>query len=117
MNKKASILIIDDEVAIVKLLKLQLTRQNLDVDIALNARAGIACIEAKDYDFVLTDIRMDGASGIDVLNHIRKHNNGTSTKVIGMSGTPWAMDGCDFDATLKKPFPLHELIDIFKFYR
>ena len=117
MDKQTSVLIIDDEPAIVKLLELQLTRENFDVDLARNARDGIACIQAKDYDFVLTDIRMDGLSGIDVLTYIRKQKNKKTTKVIGMSGTPWTMEGCDFDATLTKPFPFEDLMHIFRFYR
>jgi CheY-like chemotaxis protein len=48
-----------------------------------------------------------------VVQHIRNsHNN--SVPVIGISGTPWQIQGAGFDAVLSKPFPLQDLVDSVK---
>jgi CheY-like chemotaxis protein len=59
---------------------------------------------------VITDVVMPEVGGLDVLQHIRGSSRHL-IPIIGMSGTPWLMNGSDFDMVLDKPFPLQKLLD------
>ncbi len=103
------ILVIDDETAILKLLDICLSRKGYVVDTAASGEEGIQKIETREYSLILTDIIMPGISGEQVLEHLR-HKTHQSTPIVGMSGTPWLLDGQGFDAVLAKPYPLKELL-------
>jgi two-component system response regulator HydG len=66
----ATILIIDDNDTIREGLALILKKMGHDPVIAASGTAGIDAFKAKRADFVITDLKMDGASGVDVLKAI-----------------------------------------------
>ncbi len=103
------ILVIDDEVGILNLMRLALTRYGYQVETALNARQGLQEFDKNHFDLVITDIRMPGWDRNHVLEHIRKSPK-QSTPVIGFSGTAWLLEDSDFDRVLSKPFDLKDLI-------
>lgn len=105
------ILVVDDEAAILKLLSSILGRKGVCVDTAVNGRDGLKKVRARPYDAIITDMKMPGLSGGDLLAEIRKAR-GESVPVIGMSGTPWMLDRVDFDAVLVKPFSQKNLFDV-----
>lgn len=103
------ILVIDDEVGILNLMRLALTRYGYQVETAISARQGVKKFDEDHFDLVITDILMPGLSGNHVLGHIRKSPK-QSTPIIGFSGTPWLLEDSDFDMVLSKPFDLKDLI-------
>ncbi len=105
------ILVIDDEASILRMLDLRLFRMGFEVETALTREDAIKKLNTKCYDLVLTDMIMPGISGNDVLNHIRVERK-QSTPVIAMSGTPWLLEGSNFDAIINKPCSKEELSDI-----
>ncbi len=109
----SSILVIDDEEAIVLMLTMALTRYGFTVDIATDGLLGIKKFDEGEFDLVITDIRMDGLDGIGVVRHIRNSQKHL-TPTIGISGTPWEFEKGDFDAVLSKPFSIQPLIDTVK---
>ncbi len=104
----AKILIIDDEKSITTLLREVLTKFGYDVAIAEDGQEGIQKFENGRFDLVITDMLMPRMNGDMVVRHIRKSNR-RFTPVIGCSGTPWVLEGCDFDMVLTKPFQLKEI--------
>lgn len=102
------ILIIDDEKSILTLLREALIKLGYDVSIAENAQEGIQKFENGRFDLVITDMQMPGMNGDMVVRHIRNSNRRV-TPVIGCSGTPWMLEGHDFDMVLTKPFHLKEI--------
>ncbi len=111
--KPQNILIIDDEAAILRLLSTILTRQGHEVDTAESGKEGIQNVQSNSYDIIITDIKMPGVSGIDVLKEA-KRIKGRSLPVIGISGTPWLLDKGLFDAVLTKPFTRDKLFEVIK---
>ena len=105
------ILVIDDEVSILRMLDLRLSRMGLEVETALTREDVINKLNTKGYNLVLTDMIMPDISGNDVLNHIRVERK-YSTPVIAMSGTPWLLEGSSFNAIINKPCSKQELSDI-----
>ena len=108
-----TILVIDDENGITRIIKEILTRTGHRVEIAANGKEGIQKFDDGRFDMVITDIRMPGIDGKGVLQHIRKSERQT-TPIIGISGTPWLLKESGFDMILSKPFPLKELVDSVK---
>ena len=104
------ILAIDDEKAILDMLKRALVLFGFCVEVAETGQEGIEKFKNTDFDLVVTDILMPGVDGISVLNFIRKSDR-PDTPVIGISGTPWLLENKEFDMVLQKPFTLQTLID------
>jgi CheY-like chemotaxis protein len=105
-----SILVIDDEKGILRVLDEALTRSGYQVEIAEDGFEGIQKFDGGGFDIVITDIRMPKLDGESVAKHIRKSPH-KSIPVIGMSGTPWLVKESCFDVVFPKPFNLRELID------
>ena len=70
MNK---ILLIDDEPDIVRVLSMSLRADGYDVIPAHSGAEGIAAFEKEKPDIVLTDIKMPGMDGIQVLKKNKIH--------------------------------------------
>lgn len=70
--RKPRVLIVDDETAILDTLRILLKRDGFDVHTAAGGRQGLEALAEVSPDFVLTDIRMPGVSGIDILNAVRE---------------------------------------------
>ena len=107
------VLAIDDEKAILDMLKRALTLFDFQVETASNGQEGIDKFDKTNFDVVITDILMPGTDGIGVLNHIRKSER-AATPVIGISGTPWLLQKENFDLVLDKPFSIKSLMEAVK---
>jgi len=107
------VLAIDDEKAILDMLKRALALFGFSVEVASNGEEGIEKFDNESFDVVVTDILMPGIDGISVLNYIRKSKR-ADTPVIGISGTPWLLQSESFDLVLDKPFSIKSLIDSVK---
>lgn len=68
----ASILIIDDEVQIRKLLTITLESYNYHVQAAINAKEGLTAVANHPPDLVLLDLGLPDESGHEVLRHLRE---------------------------------------------
>ncbi len=66
------ILIIDDENSILDSLRILFKGEGFEVETATNGRLGLEALERQRPDLVLTDVKMPGAGGIDVLNRARE---------------------------------------------
>jgi CheY-like chemotaxis protein len=107
------VLVIDDEPGISELICEVLGRIGYTVETADNGTDGLRWLESADFDLVVTDICMPDVSGDFIVRYIRNSNRAI-TPVIGISGTPWLLEGVDFDAVLPKPFSLQTLADTVK---
>ena len=72
--ESASILAVDDEMGILKLLEITLRKENFThIDTALSGKG--SCIKEKAYDMILLDIMLPDLSGFELCTEIRKHTN------------------------------------------
>ena len=67
-----NILVVDDEIDVVRLLQNFLTSKGYEVDTALNGAEALAKVKKKKPDIVVLDIMMPGIGGIDTLKEIKK---------------------------------------------
>jgi two-component system alkaline phosphatase synthesis response regulator PhoP len=71
----ATILIIEDEPELVKVLRSYLEQAGLNVLTAYRGDAGLSTWEAKRPDLVILDLGLPGMDGLDVARHIRRQSN------------------------------------------
>jgi DNA-binding NtrC family response regulator len=69
---KPHILLIDDEAIALSNLSHVLEREGYTVTACKNGESGLAAMQSTRFDLVLTDLRMPGIDGMDVLRHIRE---------------------------------------------
>ncbi len=112
-SSSGSVLVIDDELSIRTLLELMLTRKGLKVDTAISGEEGIEKFDASEYRLVMTDMKMPGISGNQVLDYIKDHKK-SDVPVVGMSATPWLMNQEKFDAILPKPSSIENIWSVVK---
>ena len=68
----ASILVVDDERSMRDFLKILLEKEGNDVVTAENGKAALDAIKKYEFDTVVTDIRMPGMTGIELLEQIKE---------------------------------------------
>ncbi len=66
-----NILIIDDEIKLLKLLGMILSQENFNVKEASTARSALTMLEQHDFDIVLSDVRLPDAFGVDLVKSIK----------------------------------------------
>src|ERR671917_1684915 len=72
MTRKISVLVVDDDPLLRKLVTEQLSRSGFETAAAASGEEAVESLQATDYDVVLLDIRMNGMSGLDALREIRR---------------------------------------------
>ncbi|MCK5219414.1 response regulator [bacterium] len=70
MNER--ILIVEDEYSIRTALEILLEEEGYEINCLDNGSEAINLLQGKNYDLVISDIRMPGISGLDMLKEIRK---------------------------------------------
>ncbi|MCU0579956.1 MAG: sigma-54 dependent transcriptional regulator, partial [Desulfobacterota bacterium] len=107
------ILIIDDTTYILDLLADFLKNRGFEVDCAANGELGIASLGRDCYDLVMTDLKMPGADGMDVLRYVNNHCPETICIILTGHGTiknaVEAVRAGAYDY-LTKPIDLEEII-------
>ena len=85
-TKKDSILVVDDAPDTIELLQRNLESRGYQVFTAPNAMEAIKILETTAVDLVITDLKMPGASGIELIRHIRE--NFRDIEVMMITGYP-----------------------------
>lgn len=83
MGRRSRILVVDDEESIRGILNDALTQIGADVSEASSAEDALRLLETASFDLIMTDIRMPGLSGIDLLERVKKAR--LDTEVIIMT--------------------------------
>ncbi len=73
MTERKRVLIVDDEPGVRATLAAVLELEGYAVTEALSGAQGVRFCSARPFDLILTDIRMPGMNGVDMLRAVRKH--------------------------------------------
>jgi two-component system NtrC family sensor kinase len=71
MTALPKILVVEDEPDFRNMVAHELGEEGYGVSVAADGLAALACLAQAEYDVVVTDVRMPGASGVDVLRAAR----------------------------------------------
>ncbi len=74
MYGQATILVIDDEVAMRDSCRQALSRDGNRVEVAEDGLTGLAMLKKESFDLIILDLKMPGLSGMDVLKEIKEDN-------------------------------------------
>ena len=115
LGPKPRILMVDDEIDYLTLLKLKLVNEGFDVTAADNAEAALAAMEKDPPDLIVSDVLMPGMDGIAMFRRMREANAPWGdTPLIFLSGKDESQTKVDAlhlgaEDFLVKPVDLKEL--------
>jgi two-component system response regulator MprA len=109
---KEHILIIEDDEAILKILRRVLTYEGYQVDTALEGKSGLSMAHEGRPDLIILDWMLPGMDGLEVCHHLRETG---STPILMLTAKDTIQDrvqGLDAGADdyVVKPFELDELL-------
>lgn len=110
----ASILLVDDDDGLRRLLSMRLGAAGFDVQEAESAEAALASVRRERPTLVVTDLKMDGMDGMGLLENLREHYPGLPVILLTAHGTiPDAVEATQSGAFdfLTKPVDHAELIE------
>lgn len=113
-QKKTSILVLDDEPIVCKRLRSALEKKGYEVEIFFRSSDAFKRITERNFDIVITDLKMEGLDGMAFLTEVKKRSPRTEVIVItGFATMETAKESFQkgvFDF-LAKPFKLGEIQD------
>lgn len=108
----ASILIVDDELSMREFLRILLEKEGHLVVTAANGLMALEQTEKQGFDLVVTDIRMPGMTGLELLAHLKQNKPDMAVIMITAFASPddavAAMKNGAFDY-ITKPFNVDEI--------
>ncbi len=106
------ILIVEDEIAISDLIKIELEERCYICDIENDGESAAELIEKKNYDLILLDIMLPKIDGYELLEYIKQKANIPVLFVTAKNQTRDKIKGLNLGADdyITKPFEIEELI-------
>lgn len=114
MENRKKILVVDDEADICEILKFNLDKAGFDTHTANSAEEALTSGVA-GYDLILLDIMMDGISGLQMAEMMKKNPDTADIPIIFVTAKDTEDDtviglGAGADDYISKPFSIRELI-------
>ncbi|MCU0585104.1 MAG: response regulator [Desulfobacterales bacterium] len=109
------VLVIDDERIVIDSVTKILKEERIDVEATLSGRQGLEMALKKDYDLVLTDLRMPDIGGMRVLRDLKRAKPSLPVVMItGYATVPSAVQAMKLGAAeiLEKPFSPDGLVAV-----
>jgi DNA-binding NtrC family response regulator len=114
---KLKIMVLDDEPIVCKRLKPALEKQGYEVDTFTESSDAMEQIRQIDYDIIVTDLKMKGVDGMQLLTEAKRRSPKTEVIVItGFATLETARQSFQkgvFDF-IAKPFKLSEIQEVVK---
>jgi len=114
VQRKARILVVDDDPGLLRLLTIRLRAENYDVEAVENGVMALAAVSRFRPDLVISDLRMDPLDGIGLLKELQNRWPGLKVILLTAHGTiPDAVQATQMGAFgfLTKPVEKQELLD------
>jgi CheY-like chemotaxis protein len=107
-----TVLVVDDDPGIRRLLRLAFEGEGFNVDIAANGQEALARVGDESPQAIVLDLRMPVMSGEDFLSALRRSSRAHSIPVLVISayGVGTSATSLGVNAFLAKPLQLHTLI-------
>jgi len=108
-----SILLLDDSEDTLEMLRRHLESETYRVFATTNQHDAVNLLEKEEFDLVITDLKMPGSSGMEMVRHIRDNYRDLEVIMItGYATVDGAVEAMKLGATdfLSKPFTREELL-------
>lgn len=106
------LLVVDDEAIVGKRLKQVFGKMGFEIETYTDAPAALSAMAEKPFDIVVTDLKMEGMDGMEVLRRVRAMNPRTQVIIITGYASPDTAELAQQQGVfefLAKPFRLDEL--------
>jgi DNA-binding NtrC family response regulator len=115
MPQRKDVMVLDDEPIVGDRLRPALEKEGFRVEVFTDSSAAIDRLKDKLFAVLVTDVKMQGPSGMDVLRFIREKAPGT--RVIVITGYATIETSHEADALgavhfIAKPFKLKDLVKL-----
>jgi DNA-binding NtrC family response regulator len=115
VSERPTLLIVDDEAAILESLRILFKNEGFDVAVAQGGRAGLDALERATPQLILTDVRMPTVNGIEVLTAAKQRDADLPVVLMtAQAELKTAIEGINKGAFhyIQKPFDNDELVSI-----
>jgi DNA-binding NtrC family response regulator len=117
MKNQTEVLVLDDEAIVCERLKEHLENKGFQVETFTDSQQAIDRLMKKTFDVVVTDLKMEGPSGLDVLRLVRDQGRGTQVIMITGYASVEAARAADYTGVYEfilKPFELQAIAKLVK---
>ncbi|MFP4441063.1 MAG: response regulator [Chloroflexaceae bacterium] len=115
---KGTIFIMDDDLALQKVIEFALRNEGYEVVLASDGQDGMQKLESLSPDLVLSDIMMPNMDGVEVFEHIQERLQDDGIPIIimtALSRKPWFADlEAEGAVIIHKPFEVDYLLELIK---
>lgn len=84
---KGRILVVDDDPSLRRVLQAQLEQEGYEVAVAASPQEALPVLQLRSFDLVITDLKMPGMSGLELLKHVRTRYPQTIVIMLTAFGT------------------------------
>ncbi len=116
MNTQHPILVIDDNLINLKLIRVILTKRGYEVRTAVNAMEALSLLESIHPSLILMDIQLPGMDGLTLTRKIKAHPQMSAIPIVAL--TAYAMKGDEektreagCDGYISKPIDIENFIN------
>jgi DNA-binding response OmpR family regulator len=113
MNKKASILVLDDDPDIGTMIKMMLEYKGYMVTVSDRADMAQQALNNGGVDLIIMDMLLSGVNGTDLCVDLKKNPSTSRIPVIMISAHPNAKEICleaGADEFISKPFDMNDIL-------
>ncbi|HEY6843800.1 MAG TPA: response regulator [Thermoanaerobaculia bacterium] len=115
MSEAEQILIVEDDLAIRRLLKMVLAREGFRVEEAVDGVEAVMKLRQQEFDVIILDLMMPNLDGFEFLKSLAESEPSRLKRIIVTSAASPVvirdrMRGTPFDL-LPKPFDINEVVD------
>lgn len=107
----ADVLLVDDDGSVLLTLAIALRRQGHNVTVAGDAMQALSHLKRRDFQFLISDVRMPGLSGVELAGRVRRMSN--PPQIILTSAYPYVETRNGIArAFLQKPLDINRLNEL-----
>jgi DNA-binding NtrC family response regulator len=114
MKRGIAVMVLDDEPIVGERLQPVLEKEGFQVEVFTDSRLALKRLEEKNFQVLVTDLKMSGPTGIDVLRYLKDRKQDTEAIVItGYATIESAREAEYLNAQfVTKPFKLEHIVKL-----
>ena len=82
MSKEIEVMVLDDEPIVCERVKDYLEKKGIRTETFTDSQSALIRIQEKTFDVIVTDVKMEGPSGLDVLLKVKNDNHRSEVIII-----------------------------------
>jgi len=117
MSELGEVLVLDDEPIVCERLSHHLQKNGFSVEAFTESREAVDRLREKNFDVVVTDLKMKGPTGLEILHYVRDHALGTQVIIITGYASIDSMREAEYGGVFEfvsKPFQMDRLTALVK---